>query len=116
MCRESVLCLLQEYLSSKDVSEARHCLRKLAVPFFHHEVVKQALLRCMEEEEESSIGDSLVRLLKELASTGDISHSQMARVSPQLAVPYVAKLTPSVNLRPTVGCALCGLVEHCWLG
>ena len=73
---------VQEYLSSKDVSEARHCLRKLAVPFFHHEVVKQALLRCMEEEEESSIGESLVHLLKELVSTGDISHSQMARVSP----------------------------------
>lgn len=73
---------VQEYLSSKDVSEARHCLRKLAVPFFHHEVVKQALLRCMEEEEESTIGDSLVHLLKELVSTGDISHSQMARVSP----------------------------------
>ena len=55
---------MQEYLSSKDASEARHCLRKLEVPFFHHEVVKQALLRCMEEEEESSIGDSLVRLLR----------------------------------------------------
>ncbi|KAL3152918.1 hypothetical protein ABBQ38_012224 [Trebouxia sp. C0009 RCD-2024] len=77
--KEAITSCLQEYLSSKDVSEARHCLRKLAVPFFHHEVVKQALLRCMEEEEESSIGESLVRLLKELASTGDISHSQMAR-------------------------------------
>ena len=72
---------MQEYLSSKDVSEARHCLRKLAVPFFHHEVVKQALLRCMEEEEDSSNEQSLVQLLKQLSSTGDISDSQMARVN-----------------------------------
>ena len=76
----SLTWFLQEYLSSKDVSEARHCLRKLAVPFFHHEVVKQALLCCMEEEEHSSNEESLVQLLKQLSSTGDISNSQMARV------------------------------------
>ena len=66
------------------MSEARHCLRKLAVPFFHHEVVKQALLRCMEEEEDSSNEESLVKLLKQLSSTGDISDSQMARVISRL--------------------------------
>ena len=69
---------MQEYLSSKDVSEARHCLRKLAVPFFHHEVVKQALLRMMEEGVSNE--ESLEQLLKQLSSTGDISNSQMARV------------------------------------
>lgn len=31
--------IMQEYLSSSNVSEARHCLHKLAVPFFNHEVV-----------------------------------------------------------------------------
>lgn len=80
--------LVQEYLSSKDVSEARHCLRKLAVPFFHHEVVKQALLRCVEEEEQSTNQESLVQLLKQLSSTGDISDSQMARVMPKSSWPY----------------------------
>ena len=70
--------LVQEYLSSKDVSETRLCLRKLAVPFFHHEVVKQALLRMMETDATNE--QSLVQLLKQLSSTGDISNSQMARV------------------------------------
>lgn len=87
---------MQEYLSSKDVSEARHCLRKLAVPFFHHEVVKQALLRCMEEEEDSSNEDTLVQLLKQLSSTGDISASQMARVKRNhnaLSLPYCEQFT-----------------------
>lgn len=101
---------MQEYLSSKDVSEARHCLRKLAVPFFHHEVVKQALLRCMEEEEDSSNEESLVQLLKQLSSTGDISDSQMARVNsnhnpmhPLLQVNHCSYL----GCRPLAVCVNC---------
>lgn len=34
--------LLSEYQASRDVGEARRCLHSLAVPFFHHELVKQA--------------------------------------------------------------------------
>ena len=97
---------MQEYVSSKDVSEARHCLRKLAVPFFHHEIVKQALLRCMEEEEDSSNEESLVQLLKQLASTGDISESQMAKVTvsrhallhPKLLVGLISCMQAHVQL------------------
>ena len=69
---------MQEYVSSKDVSESRHCPCQLAVPFFHHEFVKQASLSCMEEKEDSS---NEVQLLKQLASTGDISKSHMAKVA-----------------------------------
>ena len=68
---------MQEYLSSSNVSEARHCLHKLAVPFFHHEVVKQALLRMMEDEQTQP---ALVQLLRQLSSSGDLSDSQMSRV------------------------------------
>ena len=68
---------MQEYLSSSNVSEARHCLHKLAMPFFHHEVVKQALLRMMEDEQTQS---ALVQLLRQLSSSGDLSDSQMSRV------------------------------------
>lgn len=69
---------MQEYLSSNNVSEARHCLRKLAVPFFHHEVVKQALMRMMEDTQTEA---SLTQLLRQLSSSGDLSDSQMSRVS-----------------------------------
>ena len=72
------MCAVQEYLSSNDVSEARRCLRKLAVPFFHHEVVKQALLRILENAQTQ---DSLVHLLKQLSASGDLSDSQISRVS-----------------------------------
>ena len=70
-------CVMQEYSSSSNVSEARHCLHKLAVPFFHHEVVKQALLRMMEDEQTQP---ALVQLLRQLSSSGDLSDSQMSRV------------------------------------
>ena len=62
---------------SKDVQESRHCLHKLAVPFFHHELVKQALLLVLED---SSKEGSLLELLKQLNASGDISDSQISRV------------------------------------
>ncbi|KAA6420824.1 MAG: hypothetical protein FRX49_09213 [Trebouxia sp. A1-2] len=65
-----------EYVSSSNVSEARHCLHKLAVPFFHHEVVKQALLRMMEDEQTQP---ALVQLLRQLSSSGDLRDSQISR-------------------------------------
>lgn len=40
--------LLAEYLDSHDAAEASRCLRGLAVPFFHHELVKQGLHAGME--------------------------------------------------------------------
>lgn len=39
---------MQEYTVSGDVGEARVRLRELAAPFFHHDVVKQALLSAMQ--------------------------------------------------------------------
>lgn len=72
------------------MTEARLCLRKLAVPFFHHEVVKQALLRMMEVDEAKE--QSLVQLLKQLSSTGEVSESQMARVSSSVLTLFQACL------------------------
>lgn len=45
---KSVAPQLQEYQDSHDVEEARRRLRELALPFFHHETVKQALLAAMQ--------------------------------------------------------------------
>jgi hypothetical protein len=44
----SLLQLLAEYADSHDAAEASRCLRGLAVPFFHHELVKQGLHVAME--------------------------------------------------------------------
>lgn len=40
--------LLKEYIKNGDTAEACRCIRELAVPFFHHEVVKRALTLGME--------------------------------------------------------------------
>lgn len=44
-----VALLLKEYLDSSDVAEATECLRALKMPFFHHELVKKALVHAIEE-------------------------------------------------------------------
>lgn len=49
VCRLNLnLQLLAEFLDSHDAGEASRCLRGLAVPFFHHELVKQGLHAAME--------------------------------------------------------------------
>lgn len=65
-------------MSSDDMGEARLCLRNLAVPFFHHQLVKQALLMAMESVPAAT---PLLELLKSLAQSGDISPLQMQKVS-----------------------------------
>ena len=59
------------------MAEARSCLRSLAVPFFHHELVKQALLAAMEE---SAAAPTLLGLLKALSESADITALQMQKV------------------------------------
>lgn len=72
-----VPCVLQEYISSQDLSEAAECLRKLAVPFFHHEVVKQSLLLAITSPQHQA---AMLRLLSSLSASGEISLSQLSRV------------------------------------
>ena len=82
----SVLCthadlgrtLSQEYQLSYDMAEAERCLRALAVPFFHHELVKQMLLSAIEAPQHSQ---ALLGLLEKLSASGEVSESQTAQVS-----------------------------------
>ena len=39
--------LLQEYLSSGDISEACRCVQELDVPHFHHELVYEVCKCCV---------------------------------------------------------------------
>ncbi|XP_027339538.1 uncharacterized protein LOC113853233 isoform X2 [Abrus precatorius] len=68
--------LLREYVDSGDIFEASRCIRELGVSFFHHEVVKRALVLAMEIR---SAEPQMLKLLKETAEEGLISSSQMVK-------------------------------------
>ncbi|KAI3673582.1 hypothetical protein L6452_39705 [Arctium lappa] len=68
--------LLREYAESGDTSEACRCIRQLGVAFFHHEVVKRALVLAMEIRASEPL---ILKLLKEASVEGLISSSQMIK-------------------------------------
>lgn len=74
--KERIAKLLEEYLDSLDVSEASRCLRGLSVPFFHHELVKQAIHIGMGQPNHV---DNLMKLLKQLSDSNEVTSSQLAR-------------------------------------
>lgn len=74
--------LLREYVESGDTLEACRCIRELGVSFYHHEVVKRALILSMETRTAEPL---IMKLLKEAAEEGVISSSQMAKGFSRLA-------------------------------
>ncbi|KAK2366699.1 MA3 domain-containing protein [Trifolium repens] len=67
---------LKEYVVSGDKKEAFRCIKDLKVPFFHHEIVKRALIMAMERRQ---VETPLLDLLKEAAEEGFINTSQMSK-------------------------------------
>ncbi|RDX66478.1 Programmed cell death protein 4, partial [Mucuna pruriens] len=67
---------LKEYVVSGDKKEAFRCIKDLKVPFFHHEIVKQALIMAMEKRQAEF---PLLDLLREAAEEGFINSSQMSK-------------------------------------
>ncbi|KAL5080807.1 hypothetical protein RYX36_009228 [Vicia faba] len=67
---------LKEYVVSGDKKEAFRCIKDLKVPFFHHEIVKRALIMAMERRQAET---PLLDLLKEAAEEGFINTSQMSK-------------------------------------
>ena len=55
---------------SGDVAEAARCLRELNVPFYHHELVKRALLLAFGD---SSHAAPLLKLLAALSDSGEVN-------------------------------------------
>ncbi|WOK94518.1 hypothetical protein Cni_G03222 [Canna indica] len=74
--------LLREYIESGDTAEACRCIRELGVSFFHHEVVKRALILAMEIQGSEP---AIFMLLKEAAEECLISSSQMTKGFGRLA-------------------------------
>jgi len=66
--------LLEEYETSGDVAEAARCLRELGVPGYHHELVRRALAAAFAAPKHAP---ALRRLLAALASSGQITQTQM---------------------------------------
>lgn len=72
--KDKILKLLEEYESGGVVGEACQCIRDLGMPFFHHEVVKKALVMAMEKK-----NDRMLDLLQECFSEGLITINQMTK-------------------------------------
>lgn len=73
--KESIASALKEYSSSGDVLEVERLLRSLAVPFFHHEAVKQALLLGIDATD----FNQWAALFASLSESGLVSVSQMTK-------------------------------------
>ncbi|TYI18049.1 hypothetical protein ES332_A07G063600v1 [Gossypium tomentosum] len=80
--KKKIADLLREYVESGDTFEACRCIRELGVSFFHHEVVKRALVLAMEIQAAKLL---MLKLLKEAAEEGLISSSQMVKGFARLA-------------------------------
>ncbi|KAL3642282.1 Peptide chain release factor 1, mitochondrial [Castilleja foliolosa] len=80
--KKKIADLLREYVVSGDISEACRCIRQLGVSFFHHEVVKRALVLAMEIQTAEPL---IQNLLKEATEEGLISSSQMTKGFSRLA-------------------------------
>ena len=82
LVKNKITALLNEYIESGDREEACRCIRELSVPFFHHEVVKKALVLAMERRNCEGL---IFSLLKEGSDEGLITSSQMSKGFTRLA-------------------------------
>lgn len=73
--KHKVALLLKEFMVGGDVAEATASLRTLKMPFFHHELVKKALVHAIEEPSHVPI---VTKLLVELGKIGEVSQTQMS--------------------------------------
>ncbi|KAG6633245.1 hypothetical protein I3843_12G033800 [Carya illinoinensis] len=80
--KKKIADLLREYVESGDTIEACRFIRELGVSFFHHEVVKRALVLAMEIRTAEPL---ILKLLKEASEEGLISSSQMVKGFSRLA-------------------------------
>ncbi|KAM1348403.1 hypothetical protein ACFX2F_002583 [Malus domestica] len=68
--------LLTQYVVSGDKKEACRCIKDLKGPFFHHEIVKRALVMAMERRQAEG---QLLDLLKEAVEEGLTNSSQVSK-------------------------------------
>ncbi|VAH88304.1 unnamed protein product [Triticum turgidum subsp. durum] len=69
--------ILEEYLAAGDTAEAFRCIRELNIPFFHHDVVKRALVLAIERG--GAAEGHILDLLKSASDQGVINESQIIK-------------------------------------
>jgi len=74
--KSSIKNLLAEFKESGDIEEARRCIMSLGVPFYLHELVKQAVTMAMEDAASQA---PVLRLLGQLAESGELSQTQISK-------------------------------------
>ncbi|XP_074583857.1 MA3 DOMAIN-CONTAINING TRANSLATION REGULATORY FACTOR 1-like [Curcuma longa] len=74
--KKKIADLLREYIENGDATEACRCIRELGVSFFHHEVVKRALILAVEIHTAEPL---MLKLLKKASEEFLISPSQMTK-------------------------------------
>ncbi|CAO2826259.1 unnamed protein product [Amaranthus hypochondriacus] len=72
--KDKIAKLLEEYECGGGIKEAYRCIKELGMPFFHHEVVKKALIKKVEKR-----NDRLWKLLEECFNSGLITVNQMTK-------------------------------------
>ncbi|KAK4794444.1 hypothetical protein SAY86_012438 [Trapa natans] len=72
--KDKITGLLEEYESGGGSREARRCIKELGMPFFHHEVVKKALVMVIEKRSQR-----MWRLLEECYDSCLITAEQMMK-------------------------------------
>ncbi|CAI9611291.1 unnamed protein product [Staurois parvus] len=95
--------LLQEFLSSGQMSEAERCLRDLEVPHFHHELVYEAVVMVLEGSAEGHVM-MVVKLLKALYDSGLITLDQMNRVTCPHVYHHVLHACAELGAHSSVSC------------
>lgn len=69
--------LLQEYIMSGEHEEAMRCVKELNAPFFHHEIVKRAVVTALDKSEDAR--GSVAQLLRHLRENDVISAAQFEK-------------------------------------
>lgn len=72
--------LLKEFVDSRDVTEAQHCLRGLEVPHYHHELVYEAVVMALEAVN-NTVTEAMCQLLAALDEACLVTPATMEQVS-----------------------------------
>ncbi|CAL1405288.1 unnamed protein product [Linum trigynum] len=110
--KKKIANLLREYVESGYAVEACRSIRELGVTFFHHEVVKRALVLAMEMQTAEPL---ISKLLKEASEEGLISPSQMTKGFARLAESLDDLALDIPSARPLFHSILSKAISEGWL-
>ena len=87
-------------MANGDATVVEKGLRELAVPFFHHEIVRQAVMQALHSADCEAC---MLSLLGQLLECGLVSSNQLAKVIPCAHGPLLHGLLSAVPATPASG-------------